>query len=67
MVCERKEEKEVMPIYDYKCVQCSSSVEYKRDFGDSTEPICCNETMQRQWHSPGVIFNGNGFYSTDNR
>ena len=56
-----------MPIYDYKCTQCSSNIEYKRDFGDSTEPVCCNETMQRQWQSPGVVFNGSGFYSTDNR
>lgn len=56
-----------MPIYDYKCTQCSSTIEYKRDFGDSTEPVCCNESMQRQWQSPGVLFNGTGFYSTDNR
>ena len=56
-----------MPVYDYKCVKCSSIVEYKRDFGDSTEPTCCNETMQRQWQSPGVVFNGSGFYVTDNR
>jgi len=56
-----------MPIYDYQCTQCSSTVEYKRDFGDSTEPVCCNVAMQRQWQSPGVVFNGSGFYSTDNR
>lgn len=56
-----------MPIYDYQCTQCSSTVEYKRDFGDSTEPVCCSEVMQRQWQSPGVVFNGSGFYSTDNR
>jgi putative FmdB family regulatory protein len=56
-----------MPVYDYKCTQCSGSVEYKRDFGDSTEPVCCDITMQRQWSAPGAIFNGSGFYSTDNR
>lgn len=56
-----------MPVYDYKCTQCSSIIEYKKDFGDSTDPICCNKNMERQWSSPGVIFNGNGFYSTDNR
>ena len=56
-----------MPVYDYKCTQCSGSVEFKREFGDSAEPVCCNETMSRQWSSPGVVFNGTGFYSTDNR
>jgi putative FmdB family regulatory protein len=56
-----------MPVYDYKCTQCSGTVEFKREFGDSTEPVCCNETMSRQWSSPGVVFHGTGFYSTDNR
>jgi putative FmdB family regulatory protein len=56
-----------MPVYDYKCTQCSGSIEFKREFDDSTEPVCCNITMQRQWSSPGAIFNGPGFYSTDNR
>lgn len=56
-----------MPTYEYKCKVCSSVTEYQRSFGDSTEPICCNETMQRQWSSPGVVFNSSGFYSTDNR
>ena len=56
-----------MPVYDYKCTQSSGTVEFKREFGDNTEPVCCNEVMSRQWSSPGVVFNGNGFYSTDNR
>jgi hypothetical protein len=56
-----------MPIYDYRCLKCGSSVEHKRDFGDSTEPTCCESIMQRQWSAPGVLFHGTGFYSTDNR
>ena len=56
-----------MPVYDYKCTQCSGTVEFKREFDDSIEPVCCNQTMSRQWSSPGVVFNGTGFYSTDNR
>ena len=56
-----------MPVYDYKCKQCSSTIEFKRDFDDTLEPTCCDETMIRQWSSPGVLFNSPGFYSTDNR
>lgn len=56
-----------MPRYDYKCIKCLSTIEFQREFGEDREPTCCNTIMQRQWSSPGVIFNGSGFYSTDNR
>jgi len=56
-----------MPVYDYKCMMCFSSVEFKREFGEDREPSCCNQIMERQWSAPAAIFNGNGFYSTDNR
>jgi putative FmdB family regulatory protein len=56
-----------MPTYDYKCSVCSITTEFIRGFGEDREPICCNATMQRLWSSPGVVFNGSGFYSTDNR
>ncbi len=46
---------------------CFSSVEFKREFGEDREPSCCNQIMERQWSAPAAIFNGNGFYSTDNR
>lgn len=56
-----------MPKYDYRCVVCSSIQEITREFGQDYEPVCCDQTMQRQWSSVGVVFNGSGFYSTDNR
>ena len=56
-----------MPVYDYRCTVCSISIEFKREFGEDREPLCCNQTMTRQWSAPTAIFNGNGFYSTDNR
>jgi len=56
-----------MPLYDYKCEKCLISTEYERGFGENREPVCCGESMTRVWSSPGIIFNGNGFYSTDNR
>ena len=54
-----------MPIYEYKCVTCNSVTEVQRNFGEDREPVCCESSMQRVWTSPGVIFNGSGFYSTD--
>lgn len=56
-----------MPLYDYKCSKCSMNIEFNRGFGEDREPTCCGEIMQRQWTSPGIIFNGSGFYSTDNK
>ena len=56
-----------MPRYDYKCSVCSGQIEFEKSIGDEHLPTCCNESMQRVWSSPGVIFNGRGFYSTDNR
>ena len=56
-----------MPTYDYQCSVCSISIEFKREFGEDREPSFCSQTMTRQWSAPTAIFNGNGFYSTDNR
>jgi putative FmdB family regulatory protein len=56
-----------MPRYDFKCLVCSSQIEFERSVSDEIYPICCNQSMQKLWTAPTVIFNGNGFYSTDNR
>jgi len=56
-----------MPIYEYQCSSCNTSIEFQRGFGEDREPVCCGENMKRLWSSPGVIFNGSGFYSTDNK
>lgn len=57
-----------MPKYDYKCSKCGSQIEFTRGFGEDREPSCCDQVMNRVWGgSVGVIFNGSGFYSTDNR
>jgi putative FmdB family regulatory protein len=56
-----------MPKYDYKCNQCFSQVEFEREFGEDREPTCCGKSMSRVWGSIGIVFNGPGFYSTDNR
>ena len=58
---------EFMPRYDYKCSICSSQIEFEKSIGDDKYPICCNESMQKVWSSVAAIFQGKGFYSTDNR
>ena len=57
-----------MPTFDYQCNECGTTIEFRREFGEDREPFCCEKTMTRLWTSPpGVLFNGSGFYSTDNR
>ena len=56
-----------MPRYDYKCSVCSSQIEFEKKFDEDRFPVCCNQSMQRLWSAPTAIFNGSGFYSTDNR
>lgn len=56
-----------MPTYEYQCKTCKVTIDFERSFGEDREPSCCGETMTRLWSSPGVIFNGSGFYSTDSK
>jgi putative FmdB family regulatory protein len=56
-----------MPTYEYQCKVCNIAIEFQRGFGENREPSCCGEIMTRLWSSPGILFNGPGFYSTDNR
>jgi putative FmdB family regulatory protein len=58
---------EFMPRYDYKCSVCSSQIEFEKKFDEERFPVCCNQSMQRLWSATTAIFNGSGFYSTDNR
>ena len=51
-----------MPTYDYKCNECGGTREVQKDFGDNTDPTCCQLTMSRVWSVPAVKFNGSGFY-----
>lgn len=57
-----------MPTYDYKCQNCEEVFEI---FQKITEPPLrecpvCGETLQRLISGgAGIIFKGNGFYTTD--
>jgi len=58
-----------MPSYAYDCT-CGATREVIRGFNEPEDvPICsdCHTSMKRVWSVPSVVFNGSGFYSTDNR
>jgi putative FmdB family regulatory protein len=58
-----------MPIYEYSCITCDTSLEVNRKFNDQEViPPCssCGYAMTRVYGAVGVQFKGNGFYKTDN-
>jgi len=58
-----------VPIYEYKCNECSTQFELRRNFGDESEPSCpkCSGRTRRVFSAVPVIFRGSGFYTTDSR
>ena len=58
-----------MPIYDYECSLCQHHFDRKQGFDEEPVAICpkCQGKARRVLHSVPIIFNGSGFYVTDNR
>ncbi len=58
-----------MPIYGYRCANCSAETETRQSYSDAPLTTCesCGGSVRRVLHPVGVIFKGSGFYSTDNR
>lgn len=59
-----------MPSYEYDCMPCGIRVIKERsinDFDPGYSCETCNRSLVRVYSNIGSIFNGNGFYSTDNR
>ena len=59
-----------MPAYEYDCMSCA--VRYLKTRSISEEDPgyqceTCNQTLVRVYSNIGAVFNGSGFYSTDNR
>ena len=56
--------------YDYECSKCKNTYTLERGITETEVlPVCvgCHESMTRIWSAPTVVFNGSGFYSTDNK
>ncbi len=56
-----------MPLYDYKCTNCSHRFEIRQPFGSESVLSCpeCGREAGRQYHSMAIIYKGSGFYTTD--
>jgi putative FmdB family regulatory protein len=56
-------------IYEYECSTDKTVVTIERKMSDpEVVPICttCHGNLTRVWSTPSIVFNGPGFYSTDN-
>jgi putative FmdB family regulatory protein len=58
-----------MPTYEYKCTACAARLEKKQGFDEEPLTECpeCGEKLRRVLHPAPIIFQGSGWYSTDNR
>jgi putative FmdB family regulatory protein len=59
-----------MPLYDYRCRNCSKVTEVRHGFRetfDGTCPDCGSDQLARVFTPAGIVFKGSGFYLTDSR
>jgi putative FmdB family regulatory protein len=58
-----------MPLYAYRCNDCSIEFEQRQKFSDDPLTECpnCEGHIRRVVNSVGIVFKGSGFYVTDNR
>jgi putative FmdB family regulatory protein len=59
-----------MAIYEYDCMSCAKRYTKERSIKDSDPGYSCsvcNSSLVRVYSSVGAVFNGSGFYSTENR
>jgi putative FmdB family regulatory protein len=59
-----------MAIYEYNCETCKKEYVKQRSIKDDDPGYkcdTCNTSLVRVYSNIGAVFNGSGFYSTDNR
>jgi putative FmdB family regulatory protein len=59
-----------MALYEYDCMRCAQRYIKERSVQDNDPGYnCenCNLSLVRVYSNVGAVFNGSGFYSTDNR
>jgi putative FmdB family regulatory protein len=63
-------EKDLMPVYTYRCDSCGIQFERHQSFHDApltTCPECRKKSVKRVITPTRVIFKGSGFYATDHK
>ena len=59
-----------MAIYEYNCNKCNDNFLKERSISENDPGYkceICNSDLTRVYSIIGAVFNGSGFYSTDNR
>lgn len=59
-----------MATYEYDCMVCAKRYIKERSIKDQDPGYqceTCSRALVRVYSSIGAVFNGSGFYSTDNR
>ena len=59
-----------MAVYEYDCMSCATRYTKVRSMSENDpgyECETCNKPLVRVYSTVGAVFNGSGFYSTDNR
>jgi putative FmdB family regulatory protein len=59
-----------MPSYEYDCMACAQRyIKVRAMTEDDPGYLCetCQKPLVRVYSNVGAVFNGSGFYSTDNR
>lgn len=60
----------IMPAYEYDCMSCATRYIKTRSINEVDPGYSCdtcNNKLVRVYSNIGAVFNGSGFYSTDNR
>lgn len=59
-----------MPSYEYDCMACAIRYTKIRSMSENDPGYTCDKChkgLVRVYSTVGAVFNGSGFYSTDNR
>ena len=56
-----------MPLYSYRCADCSTVFDVVHGFDDDAPACDCGGAAVRVFAPVGVEFKGSGFYSTERR
>ena len=59
-----------MPLYAYRCKECSHELEIRQSFSDDPLvecPNCGEPALRKVINQVGVVFKGSGFYVNDSK